>query len=119
MPSSRRIIMTVVICLALSVFGNMAAAPAQEPSSDRDLFDFPDAIDLYCVYHPSSSQAIVLVPADGVASMVFALTAFDYITLASLTGQDWATPDLLKVFYLYDHQCQRRNFDRDRHSQCQ
>ncbi len=29
MPSSRRIIMTVVICLALSVFGNMAAAPAQ------------------------------------------------------------------------------------------
>ena len=76
MPSSRRIIMTVIICLALSVFGNMATTPAQEPRSDRDLFDFPDAIDLYTVYHPSSSQAIALVPAEGTASMVFELTAF-------------------------------------------
>lgn len=98
MKPSHHILITAVVCLAISLFGIIGTTLAQEPNSDRDLFDFPDAIDLYCVYHPSSSQAIVLVPAEGVASMVFALTAFDDITLASLTGQDWATPDLLEVF---------------------
>ncbi len=98
MKPSHHILITAVVCLAISLFGIIGTTLAQEPSSDRDLFDFPNAIDLYTVYHPSSSQAIALVPAEWTASMVFELTAFEEVTLASLRTQDWQTPDLLEVF---------------------
>ena len=69
----------LIILSVLLVAGITGQAAAQSYPSDRDLFDFPEDVDLYMAYHPESDQAVLLVPAEGVPIIVFEMTPFEQI----------------------------------------
>ena len=90
----------ICFCLIISLLllSIVMPAVAQLYPSDRELFDFPDSVECYFAYHPTSDQAVLLVPAEGVATIVFEMTPFEEVHQGMIDPAAWQTPDSIEIY---------------------